>query len=86
MRLGYYAYCAYLDVCLLLSGWRPQEYVAPLIGFLCSDAAEVPTGGVFEGGCGYFAELKWMRSDGVFLDLQTVDGRKAWWEAQSSIA
>lgn len=46
------------------------EYVAPLIGFLCSDAAEVPTGGVFEGGCGYFAELKWMRSDGVFLDLQ----------------
>lgn len=46
------------------------EYVAPLIGFLCSNAPEVPTGRVFEGGCGFFAELKWMRGDGVFLDLK----------------
>lgn len=45
------------------------EYVAPLVGFLCSDAPEVPTGRVFEGGCGFFAELQWRRSEGVYLDL-----------------
>jgi len=57
------------------------EYVAPLIGFLCSDAPEVPTGGVFESGCG-FAELQWRRSDGVFLDLKggygVSDVQKNW--------
>jgi len=46
------------------------EYVAPLIGFLCSDAENVPTGRVFEGGCGFFAELQWMRGDGMFFDLK----------------
>merc|ERR1712157_452814 len=35
------------------------KYVAPLIGFLCSGAAEFPTGRVFEGGSGFFAELQW---------------------------
>eukprot|EP00928_Gymnodinium_smaydae_P048832 TRINITY_DN32701_c0_g1_i1.p1 TRINITY_DN32701_c0_g1~~TRINITY_DN32701_c0_g1_i1.p1 ORF type:complete len:316 (+),score=79.28 TRINITY_DN32701_c0_g1_i1:57-950(+) len=45
------------------------EYVAPLVGFLCSDAPEVPTGRVFEAGSGFFAELQWRRGDGVFLDL-----------------
>jgi len=45
------------------------EYVAPLIGFLCSEDSDVPTGRVFEGGSGFFAELQWRRSDGVFLDL-----------------
>eukprot|EP00929_Paragymnodinium_shiwhaense_P073535 TRINITY_DN374_c0_g1_i1.p1 TRINITY_DN374_c0_g1~~TRINITY_DN374_c0_g1_i1.p1 ORF type:complete len:300 (-),score=112.11 TRINITY_DN374_c0_g1_i1:195-1094(-) len=45
------------------------EYVAPLVGFLCSDAPEVPSGAVLEGGCGFFAELQWRRSPGVFLDL-----------------
>mmetsp|Transcript_120293 Transcript_120293/g.340369 ORF Transcript_120293/g.340369 Transcript_120293/m.340369 type:complete len:300 (-) Transcript_120293:135-1034(-) len=58
------------------------EYVAPLVGFLSSDAPEVPTGGVFEGGSGYFAELQWRRSDGVFLDLNggfgVEDIRKNW--------
>lgn len=45
------------------------EYVAPLIGFLCSEDADVPTGRVFESGSGFFAELEWRRSDGVFFDL-----------------
>jgi len=47
------------------------EYVAPLIGFLCSDAPEVPTGGVFEAGSGFFAEWQWYRSKGVYLDLKS---------------
>lgn len=46
------------------------EFVAPLIGFLCSDSADLPTGRVFEAGSGFFAELQWTRSDGVFLDIQ----------------
>jgi NAD(P)-dependent dehydrogenase (short-subunit alcohol dehydrogenase family) len=46
------------------------EYVAPIVGFLCSDAPEVPSGGVYEGGNGFFAELQWRRSAGVFLDLK----------------
>merc|ERR1711988_1506401 len=58
------------------------EFVAPLIGFLCSDAEEVPTGRVFEGGCGFFAELKWMRGDGMFFDLKqgfgAADIQKNW--------
>jgi len=58
------------------------EYVAPLIGFLCSDDPDVPTGRVFEGGSGFFAELQWMRTDGVFLDLDKgikVDDIKSNW-------
>lgn len=58
------------------------EYVAPLIGFLCSSAPEVPTGGVYEGGCGFFAELQWRRSEGVFLDITTgysaADIQRSW--------
>merc|ERR1712066_861677 len=55
-------------------GASKPENVAPLIGFLCSDAPEVPTGGVYESGCGFFAELQWRRSDGVFLDLKSGYG------------
>jgi multifunctional beta-oxidation protein len=58
------------------------RYVAPLIGFLCSDAPEVPTGRVFEGGAGFFAELQWTRSEGIFLDIHkgydATDIQKNW--------
>jgi len=58
------------------------EYVAPLVGFLCSEAEEVPTGAVLEGGCGFFAELQWRRSPGVFMDLSKKFGpediQKSW--------
>jgi len=58
------------------------EYVAPLIGFLCSADPDVPTGRVFEGGSGFFTELQWRRGDGVFLDLDKgikVNDIKANW-------
>merc|ERR1712151_1001632 len=58
------------------------EYVAPLIGFLCSEDPDVPNGRVFESGSGFFAELQWRRTDGVFLDLDKgikVDDVKANW-------
>lgn len=58
------------------------EYVAPIIGFLCSDDADVPSGAVLEAGSGFFAELQWRRADGVFLDINkgiTADDIKKNW-------
>mmetsp|Transcript_12584 Transcript_12584/g.24628 ORF Transcript_12584/g.24628 Transcript_12584/m.24628 type:complete len:298 (+) Transcript_12584:65-958(+) len=46
------------------------EFVAPIIGFLCSDSPDCPTGRVFESGSGFFAELQWRRAEGVFLDIK----------------
>lgn len=58
------------------------EYAAPIVGFLCSDAAEVPSGRIFEAGCGFFAEHQWRRAEGIFLDLQQTitadDIRRSW--------
>jgi len=65
----------------LIAASKP-EYVAPIVGFLCSEDPDVPTGRVFESGSGYFAELQWRRTDGVFLDLDkgiTVSDIKANW-------
>merc|ERR1711862_557428 len=45
------------------------EFVAPLVGYLCSDVADLPTGRIFEGGAGFYAELQWRRSDGLELDI-----------------
>merc|ERR1719379_855543 len=60
---------------------KPED-VAPMVGFLASDAPEVPTGRVFEAGAGFFAELQWRRSDGVFLDISkpisAEDVRASW--------
>jgi len=57
------------------------KFVAPFITYLTLE--EAPTGRVFEAGCGYFAELKWSRAPGVFLDISkgyTVDDIKKNWE------
>jgi len=53
----------------IVDSWKP-EFVAPLIGFLCADTTDHPTGRLFEGGAGYFAEIQWRRAPGVFLDIQ----------------
>merc|ERR1712166_1608803 len=44
----------------IIDSWKP-EFVAPLVGFLCSDVADHPTGRLFEGGAGFFAEIQWRR-------------------------
>lgn len=58
------------------------EFVAPMVGFLCSDSPDVPTGRIFEAGCGFYAELQWRRSDGLFLDIskpiQVEDIQRSW--------
>lgn len=60
---------------------KPED-VAPMVGFLASDAPELPTGRVFEAGSGFFAELQWRRSEGVFLDISkpitAEDVQKSW--------
>jgi 3-hydroxyacyl-CoA dehydrogenase/3a,7a,12a-trihydroxy-5b-cholest-24-enoyl-CoA hydratase len=58
---------------------RP-EFVSPLAAWLCHhDCAE--TGGLFEAGGGWFAKLRWQRSDGVRLhpDDVTIESVRARW-------
>eukprot|EP00927_Polykrikos_kofoidii_P080103 TRINITY_DN76982_c0_g1_i1.p1 TRINITY_DN76982_c0_g1~~TRINITY_DN76982_c0_g1_i1.p1 ORF type:complete len:308 (+),score=62.37 TRINITY_DN76982_c0_g1_i1:80-1003(+) len=52
----------------LVDAAKPH-FVAPLIGYLCSDLEDLPTGRIFEAGAGFFAELQWRRSDGIFMDI-----------------
>lgn len=58
------------------------ELAAPMVAFLCSDHDAVPTGRIFEAGCGYYAEWQWRRADGCFLDITkpvtTADIAKNW--------
>merc|ERR1712160_153661 len=39
-----------------------------------SDVADHPTGRLFEGGAGFFAEIQWRRAPGVFLDIKNGYG------------
>jgi len=45
------------------------EYVAPLVGYLCSEQ-NTTTGGIFEVGAGVVARVKWMRAPGVAIPLK----------------
>ncbi|KAF2636802.1 peroxisomal multifunctional enzyme type 2 [Massarina eburnea CBS 473.64] len=40
------------------------DFVAPLVVLLCSDVAPEPTGGLYEGGNGWFAATRWQRTGG----------------------
>jgi hypothetical protein len=52
----------------LVAKWKP-EYVAPTVAFLCHES--VPCSGkIFESGGGFVAQVKYVRSPGVFLDLE----------------
>jgi multifunctional beta-oxidation protein len=48
----------------MVQAFKP-EYVAPLVALLCSDKVpDPPTGGLFEGGSGWYARTRWQRSGG----------------------
>ncbi|KAL8008042.1 putative short-chain dehydrogenase/reductase SDR, NAD(P)-binding domain superfamily [Plasmopara halstedii] len=52
----------------LVAKWKP-EYVAPTVAFLCHES--VPCSGkIFESGGGFVAQVKYVRSAGVFFDLE----------------
>jgi NAD(P)-dependent dehydrogenase (short-subunit alcohol dehydrogenase family) len=45
------------------------EYVSPLVLWLCSEANRDNTGGIYEVGAGYMAQLRWERTQGVAFPL-----------------
>src|SRR5271166_5807582 len=51
----------------LIDALRP-EYVSPLVAFLCHESC-TETGGLFEVGGGYFAKLRWERTQGKTLKI-----------------
>lgn len=65
----------------LVEAFKP-EYVAPIVGFLCSESPKVPIGRVFEAGSGWFGELQWRQAEGACFDLDNdfgpADIEKQW--------
>ncbi len=51
----------------MLEALKP-EYVSPLVAYLCSEECKV-TGGVFEVGAGFFAQVNWTRAPGLALPI-----------------
>ncbi|EPT05640.1 hypothetical protein FOMPIDRAFT_67625 [Fomitopsis schrenkii] len=41
-----------------------EEYIAPLVGFLSSEANEETTGGLFQVAAGWISQLRWQRTGG----------------------
>ena len=49
--------------------WKP-EFVAPMTTYLCHE--DVPcTGQIFEAGGGWFAQVKWARTQGSEIDIDS---------------
>jgi 3-hydroxyacyl-CoA dehydrogenase/3a,7a,12a-trihydroxy-5b-cholest-24-enoyl-CoA hydratase len=51
----------------LIDALKP-EYVSPLVAWLCHESCE-ETGGLFEVGGGFYAKLRWQRSEGKIFKL-----------------
>lgn len=53
----------------LVAALKP-EYVTPLVEFLCHEDTK-ETGGIFEVGAGWISRVRWQRSAGTFLPLDS---------------
>ena len=54
----------------ILKNLKP-EYVSPLVSYLCHESSK-ETGGLFEVGCGWFAKLRWERTNGLGLPVDNI--------------
>jgi 3-hydroxyacyl-CoA dehydrogenase/3a,7a,12a-trihydroxy-5b-cholest-24-enoyl-CoA hydratase len=54
----------------MLKNLKP-EYVSPLVSYLCHESC-TETGGLFEVGCGWFAKLRWERTNGLGLPVGNI--------------
>ena len=54
----------------ILKNLKP-EYVSPLVSYLCHESC-TETGGIFEVGCGWFAKLRWERTNGLGLPVDNI--------------
>lgn len=68
----------------LADKWK-TEWVAPIVAYLCNDDPKLASGKIFEAGGGWFAEVKWTRSPGAFLDITKSYGPEEVRDAWSSI-
>jgi len=69
----------------LIEALRP-EYVSPLVAFLCHEGCE-ETGGLFEVGGGFYAKLRWERTEGKLFRLGrpiTPENIQSAWEPITS--
>jgi multifunctional beta-oxidation protein len=55
-----------------VDAWKP-EYVAPLVNFLSHEDCPV-SGEIFESGGGWVAQVKWMRTQGHYFDVDATYG------------
>lgn len=58
------------------------DYVSPLAAYLCHESVS-ESGGLYEVGGGYFAKLRWQRSDGVVIapdDISIESVARHWGE------
>ena len=57
------------------------EYVTPLVIKLCGEGSSV-TNGLFEVGAGFVSEVRWERTQGVYLDMNGFDAEdiEAHWD------
>jgi len=56
----------------IVDAWKP-ELVLPIVAFLAHDECPI-TGGIFESGGGWVAQVKWKRTQGHYFDVDAEFG------------
>jgi len=67
--------------------WKPK-YVAPIVGYLCHESVK-ESGKLYEASMGWFAEIRWQRAQGLFLDVEknyTIEDIQNRWKEVSDFS
>jgi len=69
----------------LVDAWK-AEFVSPIVAILCHESCP-STGKIYEAGGGWFAEVRYTRSPGAFLDIEkgySIEDVQARWSEITS--
>eukprot|EP00127_Corallochytrium_limacisporum_P006948 Clim_evm2s239 gene=Clim_evmTU2s239 len=55
------------------------DYVVPLVIYLCHESCQ-DTNKVFQAGSGWFAQVRWQRSEGIFVNDNTAEAVRDSWD------